>query len=81
MALSSIGDGGVHNVVGSFGNVGFKMGLILPYLDRVFVGLHSLLRVRIKYYACCGPPAAPLCFITRADDFLRVRIFYYACGY
>ena len=25
---------------------------ILPYLDRVFVGLHSLLRVRIIYYAC-----------------------------
>ena len=37
---------------GSFANVGFTMGLILPYLDRVFVGLHILLRVRIVSYAC-----------------------------
>ena len=49
MALSSIRDGGVHNGV-SFGNVGFTMALILPYLDRTFV--HTLLRVRISYYAC-----------------------------
>ena len=52
---------GVHNGGrGSFGNVGFTTGLILPYLDIDFVGLHSLLRVRINYYACCRPPAAPL---------------------
>ena len=50
MVLSSIGDGGVHNGGGgSFCNVGFTTGLILPYLDIVFVGLHSLLRVRITY--------------------------------
>ena len=36
---------------GSFANVGFATGLILPYLERVFVGPHSLLRVRISYYA------------------------------
>ena len=49
MAPSSIGDGGVHNGGGSFANVGFTTGLILPYLDIVFVGLHNLLRVRINY--------------------------------
>ena len=38
----------------------FTTGLILAYLDRVFVGLHSLLRVRRNYYACGG-------VITRAD--------------
>ena len=37
---------------GSFGNVGFTTGLILPYLEIVFVGLHILLRPRIFYYAC-----------------------------
>ena len=37
---------------GSFANVGFTTGLILPYFDRVFVRLHILLRVRINYYAC-----------------------------
>ena len=52
MSLSSIEDGGVHNVGGSFGNVGFTTGLILPYLEIVFVGLHVLLRPRIFYYAC-----------------------------
>ena len=40
MALSSIVDGSVHNGGVSFGNVGFTTGLILPQLDRVFVGLH-----------------------------------------
>ena len=45
------------------------MGLILPYLDRVFVGLHFLLRVRLIYYASGW-------FITRADDFLRVRMVF-----
>ena len=62
MALSSEGDGGVHNG-GSFGNVGFTTGLILNYLDRVLMGLHSLLRVRINYYACGW-------FITRADNYM-----------
>ena len=47
MALSSIGDGGVHNRRGSFANVGFTTGLILPYLIIVFVGLHNVLRVRM----------------------------------
>ena len=51
-ALSSIGDGGVHNGGGSFANVGFTTGLILPFLDRAFVGLHKLLRVQINYSAC-----------------------------
>ena len=36
---------------GSFANVGFTTGLILPYLERLFVGLHLLLRVRILYFA------------------------------
>ena len=47
-------DGGVHNGGGggSFANVGFTMGLILPYSERIFVGLHILLRVRLVYYAC-----------------------------
>ena len=73
MALSSIGDGGVHNG-GSFGNVGFTTGLILPYLERLFGGQHSLLRVLpsacgslIIFYACGF-------VITRADMLLRVRI-------
>ena len=53
MALSGIGVGGVHTRgEGSFANVGLTTGLILPYLDRVFVGLHILLRVPINYYAC-----------------------------
>ena len=73
MPLSSIGDWGVHNG-GSFGNVGFRTVLILPYLEGLFVGLHILLHVRRIYYACGE-------FITRADDLLRVRILYYACGY
>ena len=60
MALSSIEDGGVHNRGGSFANVGFTAGLILPYLHIVFVGLHILLRVRIFYYECGY-------FFTRAD--------------
>ena len=45
---------------GSFANVGSTTYLILPYLERLFVGLHILLRVRINYYACG-------CFISRAD--------------
>ena len=61
MILSSIGDGGVHNGGGvSFANVAFTTGLILPYLNIVFVGLHILLRVRIFHYACGY-------FIMRAD--------------
>ena len=57
MAPGSIGDRGVHNMTGGrgrgyFANVGFTTGLILPSLDRVFVGLHSLVRVQINYYAC-----------------------------
>ena len=60
MPLSCIGDGGVHNKGGSFANVGFTRGLIVPYLDRVFVGRHVLLRMRINYYVCGR-------FTTRAD--------------
>ena len=67
MSLCSIGDGGVHKGGGSLGNVGFTTGLILPYLEIVFVGLHILLRVRINYYMCGR-------FITRAEDLIRVRI-------
>ena len=52
----------------------FTTGLILPYLDIVFVGLHILLRVRINYYAACRPLTLPY-------DLLGVRIFCYACGY
>ena len=58
---------------GSFAIVGFTMGLVLPYLERIFVGLHflaradNLLPVRILYYACGS-------FNTRANDLLRVRI-------
>ena len=53
MSLGSIGDGDVHNGGGgSFANVLCTTGLILPYLDIVFVGMHSLLRVRMFYYAC-----------------------------
>ena len=49
MPLSGIGDEGVHNGRGSFANVGFSTGLILPYLEKFlyFVGLHILLRVQI----------------------------------
>ena len=68
MVLSSIGVG-VFTRGRLFANVnvGLKMGVFLPYLDRAFVGPHSLLRVRINYYACGW-------FITRANDFLRVRL-------
>ena len=66
MPLRSRGDGGVHKG-GSFTNVGFTTGLVVPFLDRVFVGLHVLLRVRIKFYSCGR-------LITRADNSLRVRI-------
>ena len=59
---------------GSFANVGFTTGLILPYLERFLVGLYFSLRVLMSYYACG-------CFITRADILLLVRLFYYACGY
>ena len=66
MTLSRIADGVFHNG-GSFANVGLPMGLILPYLERHFVGSHSfithagkLLRVRMVYYACGR-------FITRMD--------------
>ena len=59
MGVFTTGEGGF------FAIVGFTTGLILPYLDIVFVGLHNLLRVRINYYACGW-------FITRADDLLRV---------
>ena len=53
MALSSIGNGGVHSGGReSFANVKFTTGLILPYLDRVFEGLHIFLSVRIICYAC-----------------------------
>ena len=52
MPLNKTGDGGVHNGGGSFANVGFTTGLILHFLDIVFVGLHILLRVRMNYYAC-----------------------------
>ena len=45
---------------GSFANVGFTTGLILPYLERLFVGLHILLLVRIIFKACGS-------FIRRAD--------------
>ena len=56
MALSSVGDGGVHNGGGgSFANVGFSTGLILPYLERLLFGpayfitrADKLLRVRIN---------------------------------
>ena len=47
--------------------VGFTTGLILAYLDGVFVGLRILLRARKLFYVCAF-------FETRADDFLRVRI-------
>ena len=40
--------------------MGFTTGLILPYLDKVFVDLHIFLRVRMIYYEC-------IYFITRAD--------------
>ena len=60
MPLSSIGDGAVHNGGGgSFAKVGFTTDLILPYLERLFVGLHiffkhsdDLLRVRMIFFAC-----------------------------
>ena len=55
MPISSKGDGGVHNLRGgggSYANVGFTTCLILPCLERIFVGLHFLLRVGINYYAC-----------------------------
>ena len=48
---------------GSLANVGFTTGLILSYLERLFVGPHILLRVRIKFYAFGY-------FITRADTAL-----------
>ena len=66
MPLSSIGEG-VFTTGGSFANVVFTTGLLLPYLDRVFVGLHILLRVRINYYACGR-------FVMPVDNV-------YACGY
>ena len=44
----------------SFDNLGFTTSLILPDLNRLFVGPHSLFRVRI--------------FFTRADDLLRVQM-------
>ena len=52
MSLSSIGDGGVPNGGGFFANVGFTTGLILSCLERLLLGLHILIRVRINYYAC-----------------------------
>ena len=58
---------GVFATGGSFANVGFTTGLILPYLDIVFVGLHIILRVRVNYYACGR-------FITRADSLLHLRL-------
>ena len=67
MPFSSIGDGGsVRNGGDPLPMWGLQQVLILPYLERLFVGLHffsladSLLRVRIIYYACG-------CFIARAD--------------
>ena len=52
MFLCSIGEWGCSQRGG--GGVplamwGLQGGLILPYLDIVFVGLHILLRVRIIY--------------------------------
>ena len=66
MALSSIGDGRVHNGGGSFSNVGFTTGLILAFLDsfcgpaNFFTLAEKFLRVRRIHYACG-------CLITRAD--------------
>ena len=37
---------------GSFASVGFTTGLILPYLERLFVDLHILVRVRIVFFVC-----------------------------
>ena len=60
MALSSIGDGGVHNGGGgggSFANVGSTTRLILPYLETLcgpayfITPTGNLLRVRIFCYA------------------------------
>ena len=45
---------------GSFANVGFTTGLMLPYLERVFVGPHSLIRVQMIFLPCGY-------FVTRAD--------------
>ena len=59
MPLSSIGDV-VFTTGESFANVGFTTGLILPYLQRLFLSLLILLRVLIAYYARGY-------FITRAD--------------
>ena len=49
--------GGVHNG-GPYAKVGITTGLILPYLEGLFVGLHifitradKLLRVQMIYYA------------------------------
>ena len=70
MSLSGIGDGGVRNGGGVPANVGFTTGLILPYLDRIFVGLHFLLRVRIIYFACCRRLTLPY-------DLLRVPLYTY----
>ena len=66
MGLNSIGnEGSVHNGGGgSFANVAFKTGLILHYLERHFVGLLILIRMRIIYYACGR-------VITRGDDLLH----------
>ena len=49
---------------GSFANVGFTVGLILPSFERVFVDLHILSRVRIIYHALGR-------FVKRADDFIE----------
>ena len=60
--------------LGNIGDEVFTTGLILPYLDRISVGLHSLLRVRINFYACGY-------FFTRADDLLRVLTYAYGFFY
>ena len=64
MVLSSIGDGDVQNG-GIVCQCGVYNGSKASYLDRVFVGLHSLLHVRIIHHACGR-------FTTRAVDL---------CGY
>ena len=53
---------------GSFANLGFTTGLILPYFDRVSASFITLaedsLRMKMIFYACG-------CSITRPEDLLR----------
>ena len=64
MALSSIGDGGVHNG-GVLWQCGVYNGSNPSLFGQIFVDLHILLLVRINYYACGY-------FITRAAVRLRL---------